>query len=217
MTANDLVEKVKDLASKKTMYVKGCPGLKLNQTNKLKYSSNHPFNTKRTAMIFAASEDTIGIDEVQMFNVLFPNDHFSVIGDIMNHCNDISKNFSSILPGEIVFMQDRTGVYIGDGKVIACSAAGIGATVVDGWASHGKMMFVDYVENELISLVEEASAQTGMEKVVNSIVEELTDVQNEESDGQVELRPSGTGSGDRVQPLPSQTKGYDRGHGRRRP
>ena len=70
------------------------------------------------------------------------------------------------------------------------------------------MMFVDYVDNELFDIVEKA---TGMEKVVNSIVEEIN---NDETD--VEVRDGGTGSGDRVHELSSQTKSYDRGNGRRR-
>lgn len=214
MTANELVESAKDLASNKTMYIKGCPGLRLTQANKLRYSSNHPYNIKRTSMIFAATEDTIGIDEVQMFNLIFPNDHFSKVGDIMDRCHDISQNFGSIIPGEIVFMADRVGIYIGKGKVIACSAAGVGETIVDGWASHGKMMFVDYVDNELISLVEEASEETGMEKVVNSIVEEIKDA---ESESNMEVCPDSTGAWDRVQQMRSEDKIYRRSHGRHRP
>jgi hypothetical protein len=208
MTANDLITRAKDLASQKTMYVKGCPGKRMNQANKLRYASNCSYNSNRAEMIFAATEDTIGIDEVQMFNLLIPNDHFNNIGDIMDRCHDISKNFDTIIPGEIVFMQDRAGIFIGDGKVITCSAAGIGETIVDGWVSHRKMMFVDYVDNELVDIVEKA---TSMEKVVNSIVEEIN---NDETD--VEVRDGGTGSRDRVQPLPSQAKSYDRGNGRRR-
>lgn len=206
MTANDICEKAKSLASKSTMYVKGCPGLKLNQINKIRFSSNDMFNIRRTSLIFAADEETIGIDEVQMFNYLFRKEHFNNIGDIMERCHDISKNMDNVIPGEIVFAQDRAGVYIGDGKVITCSVDGIVEMSKDGFISHGKMMFADYVDNELINI-----AETGMEKVVNSIVEEIN---NDETE--VEVRDGGTGSGDRVHELPSQNKSYDRGHGRRR-
>lgn len=208
MTANDICEKAKNLASKKTMYVKGCPGLRLTQVNKIRYSSNDMFNIRRTTLIFEADEETIGIDEVHMFNAIFRKEHFNNIGDIMERCHDISKNMDSIIPGEIVFAQDRAGVYIGDNKVITCSIDGIVEMPNEGFISHGKMMFVDYVDNELVDIVEKA---TDMEKVVNSIVEEIN---NDETD--VEVRDGGTWSGDRVHELPSQAKSYDRGNGRRR-
>lgn len=211
MTANNLIQRAKELASCKTMYVKGCPCLALNQRVKLKYT-NDPFNSKRAAKIFAATEDTIGVDEVTMFEYIFSEGKFGNIGDIMDHCHDISKDFKTIIPGEIVFMQDRVGVYIGDGKVITCSAAGVGETILDGWVSHGKMMFVDYIDNELISLVAEASEETSMEKVVNTIVEELNDAEPKESD--VEVRSDSAWVGDRMQSLPQKDKSNYRGHGR---
>ena len=96
-------------------------------------------------------------------------------------------------------MPERIGIYVGDGKVVTCSPNGIGYTIVDGWASHGKIDEVVY-STDVVEPVEEE--------------EEVEDAEPEESE--VELRPSGTGSGDRVQPLPSQAKSYDRGHGRRK-
>jgi len=207
MTANDICEKAKNLASMKTLYVKGCPCKKLNRSNKLRYANSNTFNSKHAKFIFAADEDTMGIDEIQMFNFLFPSNRFTNLGEIMDRCHDISKDFDSIIPGEVVFFSDRAGIYIGNGDIVTCFDSGISITKAVG-VSHGKMMFVDYVDNELVDIVEKA---TEMEKAVNSIVEEIN---NEETN--VEVRDGGTGSGDRVHELSSQAKSYDRGNGRRR-
>lgn len=195
MTANDIIKRAKDLASCKTLYVKGCPCLALNQRAKLKYSNTYE-NSKRASKIFAASDDTVGLDEITMFEYIFPEGKFKNVGAIMDHCHDISKDFKTIIPGEIVFMQERVGIYIGDGKVITCSLAGVGETILDGWVSHGKMMFVDYVDNELVKIAEEV----------------IKNAESEESN--VEVRPDSTWSGDRVQSLPPQNKGHHGGHGR---
>lgn len=198
MTANDICERAKALAASKTLYVKGGNGQALNQNNKFKFTGTNPYNAKRTNIIFAASEDTRAYDEFGMFAEI-SGYKCRVVGEIMYLCHDISKNFSTIEPGEVVFMPERIGIYVGDGKVVTCSPNGIGYTIVDGWASHGKIDEVVYSIDVVESVEEE---------------EEVEDAEPEESE--VELRPSGTGSGDRVQSLPSQAKSYDRGHGRRR-
>lgn len=202
MTANDIVKKIKSLAECKTIYVKGAPCVAMNQRAKLKYTGSNPFNAKRSTLIFAASEDTIGLDEITLINFVVEEGNFKNVGEIMEKCHDISKDFTHIVPGELVFSSNLVGVYVGDGKAITCTGVGIHETPIEDWVSHGKMMFVDYVDSELISLVAEA------------VEEEKEDVKPVESD--VEVRPSGAGSGDRMYKMPSQAKGYDRGHGRRK-
>lgn len=104
-------------------------------------------------------------------------------------------------------MGDRFGIFVGGKNVIAISPAGIGFTILDGWVSHARINGVDYEE------IKDDSKE--VERVVER--EEETTETSGQDETDVEVRPSGTGSGDRVQQMPSQAKGYDRGHGRRRP
>ena len=48
----------------KTLYVMGCFGAPMTNSNKKRYSQNHPYNKQvaRTKMINSATEDTFGFD-----------------------------------------------------------------------------------------------------------------------------------------------------------
>ena len=186
MTANDICSRAIAIASSKTMYVKRCAGAKLTASNKARYTSIDQFNAKRTAQIFAADEDTAGYDEFGLFTALTGIKCFD-FSAIINSCGKLSTNFSDIQPGELVFMPDRFGVYIGKKKVVTVSPAGVGITILDGWKSHGKLNSVDYTE-------EKKNEETG-----------------------VEVRDSRSGDRDRVHELPSKTERHERSNGRRRP
>lgn len=82
-----------------------------------------------------------------------------VSADGMIHlCQEVSSDFSNIVPGEAVWMEGHIGVYIGDGKVIECTPAwangvqvtaclNIGSiTGLNGrtWTKHGKLPYVYY-------------------------------------------------------------------------
>lgn len=64
MTSVQLVERLKLAQSKKTLYVMGCFGAPLNDSNKKRYTSNHSYNKQaaRTKLINEASADTFGFD-----------------------------------------------------------------------------------------------------------------------------------------------------------
>lgn len=145
LTSNDICGKAKYLASEKTLYVKGGTGNYLNQKNKLRFCSNDAFNIKRTNLISAASEDTRAWDEFG-FLAAISGYNCRTIGEVVALCDDISKDFSTILPGEVVFLKDRFGIFVGNGKVIAADAIGIGETILDGWVSHGKLPEIQYIE-----------------------------------------------------------------------
>lgn len=205
MKPNDILKKARTLADSKTFYIRGCDGILMNQAAKLKYSSNDLFNIKRTKQIFNLSEDTLGFDEFSFFNYVTGYECKN-FGDVLSKCHDISKNFDTIVPGEAVFMGDRFGIFAGGKNVIAISPAGIGFTILDGWVSHARINGVDYEEKK--------DDSKEVERVVER--EEETTETSGQDETDVEVRPSGTGSGDRVQQVPSQAKSYDRGHGRRR-
>ena len=205
MKPNDILKKARTLADSKTFYVRGCDGIAMNQAAKLKYSSNDLFNIKRTKQIFNLSEDTLGFDEFSFFNYVTGYECKN-FGDVLSKCHDISKNFDTIVPGEAVFMGDRFGIFAGGKNVIAISPAGIGFTILDGWVSHARINGVDYEEKK--------DDSKEVERVVER--EEETTETSGQDETDVEVRPSGTGSGDRVQQVSSQAKSYDRGNGRRR-
>ena len=147
MTQNDICQKAKSLAEKKTIYLKKCNGLKMTQPNKLKMSSIDPFNAKKTEAIFAATEDTEGYDEFTFVKAV-TGITISNFADAMSQCTDISKDFSAIVPGELVFGSDRIGIYIGDYEIITIDPIK-GVVKIDGangFVSHGKLASVDYTE-----------------------------------------------------------------------
>lgn len=74
-------------------------------------------------------------------------------------CEDITSDFSNIIPGEVVYMTGHVGLYVGDGKVLECTPAWNGGVQMTEcvnvgiktglkykrtWLSHGKLPFVSY-------------------------------------------------------------------------
>lgn len=191
-TSIDICNKAKAVAAEKTLYVKGGMGNNLSQKNKLRFSNNDIYNIKRTNLIFAADEDTKAYDEFGLLSAVSGYNCRS-FGEVIALCDDISKDFTNILPGEVVFMKDRLGIFIGDGKVITVSPAGVGETIVDGWVSHGKLPEVQYTEPVPEAPVQEV-VEDGERKVDRDVEESSEDkdtaVNTEEKASDVEVRHS---------------------------
>ena len=173
LTSNDICNKARSIAAEKTLYVKGGTGVPLNKQNKMRFSSNDAFNIKRTNLIFAASEDTKAYDEFGLLSAV-SGYNCRTIGEVAALCDDISKDFSSILPGEVVFMKDRFGIFVGNGKVITVDPLGVGETILDGWVSHGKLPEVQYVEPVAEAPVETEVVEDGEREVEGDIQREET-------------------------------------------
>lgn len=172
MRSIDICAKAKAIAASKNIYVRGGNGQKLTQANKLRFTGTDVFNNKRASIIFSADEDTVAYDEYGLLSAI-SGYNCRNLGEVMNLCEDISKDFSTIIPGEIVFMKDRIGVFVGNGHVVTCSNVGVGYTIVDGWVSHGKLPDVEYVVKE-----ETKDAEREVERDVQS--EEPSEVSTEE-------------------------------------
>lgn len=91
----------------------------------------------------------------------------SVIPDIgtetmINKCENVSTDFSRILPGELLWIKGHVGVYVGNGYAIECTSAWdakVQKTVVTNikaagtqhgrkWTKHGRLPYVEYKAQE---------------------------------------------------------------------
>ena len=181
MKDSEFISKLKNVADNyKTLYVMGCFGAPMNASNKKRYTQNHTYNKNatRTAMINAATDDTFGFDCVNLIKGILwgwsgnksktyggatynSNGVPDVSADgMITKCNP-STDFSTIVPGEAVWMSGHIGVYIGNGQVIECtpkwkncvqySNLGNISKYKTGnyrvWTKHGKLPYVEYVES----------------------------------------------------------------------
>lgn len=160
MKSQELINKVRDIAiNYKTLYVYGCFGSPMNDTNKYRYTHNYAYNEQpdRASKIWNASWDTFGFDCVNLIKgVLWgwygnPNLTYggavygsngvpdtNANGMFWDYCYDQSDDFSNITPGEFVWLEGHIGVYIGDGFVVECSPIwndGVMITYLGNWGS----------------------------------------------------------------------------------
>ena len=175
MKVKDFINVALDIANNyKTLYVMGCFGSPLNNSNKQRYKNNYAYNKQlsRSKMIENASYDTFGFDCVCLIkgilwgwngnvNHVYGGATYASNGvpdvnadAIMNYCYDVSTNFSNIIPGELVHMSGHVGIYIGNGEVVECSPAwknNVQVTKLSWrkWKNHGKLKFIDYSSSEV--------------------------------------------------------------------
>ena len=180
-TAKQLVAACLDVVNNyKTLYVMGCFGAPMTQSNKTRYINGYSFNAKaeRKAKIQAASADTFGFDCVCFIKALFwgwKGDPSQVYGGaqyksngvpdmgadaMLKACTEVSTDFSTIVPGELVWQPGHVGIYVGDGLAAEATyepeegvqlqcvlpmgvKPGMPAT---GWQKHGKLPWISYEE-----------------------------------------------------------------------
>ena len=166
----------------KTLYIMGCFGAPMTEENKERYTANHEYNGRphRKKMIEAASPDTFGFDCVCLIKGLlwgWDGDLSHIYGgadyasngvpdigadQIIGVCKEVSKDFSKVEVGELLWMSGHVGIYIGDGLCVECTPAwtnGVQITAVhnmgkkDGyngrkWVKHGKLPYVAYIASD---------------------------------------------------------------------
>ena len=180
-TAKELAAFCMDVVNNyKTLYVMGCFGAPMNQSNKTRYINGYTFNAKdeRKAKIQAATADTFGFDCVCFIKALFwgwHGDPGQVYGgaayksngvpdigadQMLKVCTDVSTDFSTIVPGELVWLPGHVGIYVGGGLAAEATwepdegvqlqcvlpmgvKPGMPAT---GWVKHGKLPWISYEE-----------------------------------------------------------------------
>ena len=142
MKSTEFIAKLKEIATKyKTLYVMGCFGAPMTDTNKKRYTNNHTYNKQaaRTKMINAASADTFGFDCVCLIKgvlwgwcgnaaKIYGGAGYAINGvpdigadTMITKCSGVSTDFTNIVPGEAVWMPGHIGVYIGDGLAVECT------------------------------------------------------------------------------------------------
>lgn len=138
-TGEELAATAKAVAQNyKTLYIKGCFGAPLNDTNKARYTGNNAYNRqeKRSTKIREASSETFGFDCVCLVKALLwgwngditetyggaeykSNGVPDISADTMiKKCSDVSDDFSVIQLGELLWMKGHCGIYIGNGFAV---------------------------------------------------------------------------------------------------
>ena len=178
-TAKELATACLDVAKNyKTLYVLGCFGWPLTADKKQRAKNAQSYNRKpeRAAKIDAASANTFGFDCVCLIKALlwgwngdvtkgyggaqYGSNGVPDISDsgMINACNDVSTDFSSVQVGEVVWLPGHIGVYVGDGLAVECTPIwkdGVQVTAVHNigkksgyngrtWTKHGKLPYVTY-------------------------------------------------------------------------
>ena len=124
-----------------SVYVRGCFGAPMTESNKQRYINAQEFNRKanRLPKIQAATGKTFGFDCVCFIKALL----WGWVGDtsheyggaeyesngvpdinadtMINRCKDISQDFSKIRVGELVWIPGHCGIYIGNCQVAECT------------------------------------------------------------------------------------------------
>lgn len=179
MHKSEFIEKMKQAAACKTLYVKGGFGLTLNAKGKERAINSYAYNKKRADKINAMPNDSFGFDCCGSIKGViwgFDGDPKKTYGgavyksnglDDVNElgliklCTDRSSDMKNITPGEILYMKGHCGVYIGDNKVIESTPAGKDGLQTTNlnfqkWSEHGKLTpCIDYgtpvVSNHIIA------------------------------------------------------------------
>ncbi len=143
MKASELVRKARNIAEHhKTLYVMGCFGAPMTDSNKSYYCQHYEYNRRpeRTEMIQKASPDTFGFDCVCLIKGIlwgWNGDATQPRGgavyeshgvpdidadQMIGRCTRVSTSgWSRMKPGEAVWMEGHIGIYIGGGLVVECS------------------------------------------------------------------------------------------------
>ena len=142
MKASEFIPKLEKIANNyKTLYVMGCFGAPMTDSNKSRYTRNHEYNrqTVRTVMINSASPKTFGFDCVNLIKAVlwgWAGDYNKSYGGakykangvpdvsadgMIKLCTELSTDFSNIEVGEAVWVKGHIGVYIGNGLAIECT------------------------------------------------------------------------------------------------
>ena len=186
ITSDAFIGTLKKIAAETpTLYVNGCFGAPLTGGNVETYCRHTAYNRRpeRSAMIRRAGNKTppvFGFDCVCLIKGIlwgWNGDAGKIYGGavyrsngvedmtldaMLSVCEDVSTDFSGIVPGEYLWSAGHAGVYVGDGLAVECTPAwknGVQLTAVANlgtvsgyparrWTKHGKLPYISYPEAE---------------------------------------------------------------------
>lgn len=138
MKVDKFIQQMRLAASVKSIYIKGCFGAPMNDSNKKRYTQNNEYNKRpaRTAKIMACAPDVFGSDccgiikgalwdwnarvDKQYGGAVYKSNGVPDVGadGMIKACKDATTDFSKIEPGMLVWMSGHVGIYVGDGQVV---------------------------------------------------------------------------------------------------
>lgn len=192
MTGQALAQAARAAAGCRTLYVKGCFGAPLTEANKARWQKAYAYNRRadRAKKLEQARADTFGFDCVCFIkaplwgwngnaNRIYGGADYASggvpdigEGEMIGCCTGVSDDFSSLEPGEAVWLPGHIGIYVGDGLVAEATpswADGVQLTACNrdipgymrrDWATHGKLPWVTY-ENTRATGVELPTLRQG--------------------------------------------------------
>ena len=195
MSSGEFIARLKKAAKQPTYYVMGCFGAVINDKNIQRYVTSNAYNRNHAAKIRSEAIGKFGFDCVCLIkgilwgwngnkNATYGGATYTSNGvpdigadQMIRVCNDISTDFSKIIPGEAVWLSGHIGVYIGDGLVIECTpkwqnrvqitaCANIGQKAgynARTWTKHGKLPYIQYTSQ---AVPESSQAPTNSEKAI---------------------------------------------------
>ena len=187
MTDKEFVSILRRIATEyKTVYVLGCFGAPLTSASIGRYLNAYSYNKGREALLRdCIDKGYFGFDCVCLIKAVlwgwcgdaskpyggavYASNGVGDISDyqMLEKCSEISRDFSAIRAGELVYMPGHVGVYIGDGLAVECTPAFSGDVQITAcnrdvkgynrrdWTCHGKLPYISYTEKET-SLVSRA-------------------------------------------------------------
>lgn len=171
MKKEEFIKMLVKTSELKTLYVKGGFGHPLSEKNKKRLVDQYAYNEKIRASIMGASDDTFAFDCCGLIKGViwgFKGDKTKVYGGakyesnglsdvnekgLLNLCSNISDDFTSVSPGDFLYMSGHCGIYIGNGNVIESSPKwknGVQVTELNArkWKTHGRLPFIEYTPGE---------------------------------------------------------------------
>lgn len=169
MTNKEFVSQAKTIVNMNTAYGKGTFGQKWTKTLATQKKKQYPdfytdsviasLNKKAEASTLYVF-DCVGLIKGIIWEwekVKYKSNGLDDVSDQGlwdKYCTNKSKDFSNIMPGEIMHIKGHVGIYIGDGKVIECtnkwsknvlvSSINKGDKYYRSWSEHGKFNLLTY-------------------------------------------------------------------------
>lgn len=155
MKVNDFIKKLEHILSLKTTYY-SVSGGSWAKWNGVAWNFDCVILIKAVLWGWNENKNHSHGGAVYLSNGVYDDD----ANNILNRCSNVSRDFSKIEVGELLWMPGHVGIYVGNGNVIECTAAwdrkvlksqidstgrrSKNGSCVGYWTRHGKLNYIDY-------------------------------------------------------------------------